>query len=60
VHGGSHTTSIAALRVAPDARSSLRYSPGHYECFDQNEVSTEKGLFGFRARSLGKPFTRFP
>jgi hypothetical protein len=31
---------------------------GHYECVDQNHMPTETGVFGFRARSIGKPFHR--
>jgi hypothetical protein len=30
-----------------------------YECRDAAGGAVEKGLFGFRARSIGQPFYRF-
>jgi len=32
---------------------------GHYRCVDASGVETARGLFGFRARLVGKPFYNF-
>jgi hypothetical protein len=55
----SNGTGCSFRGTVPFSFGEVPAMAGRYECFDAAGLGIEQGLFGIRAREIGKPFHRF-